>query len=56
MHANSSARILSCLLKTLLRKANAKDISGLNDLKRVPQMEQNIVAAARKVGANACAQ
>jgi hypothetical protein len=44
------------LLQTLQRKANAKDVSGLNDLKRVPQVEQQIVAAATKLGAKECAQ
>jgi hypothetical protein len=44
------------LLKTLQRKANAKDPSGLADLRKVPAMQQHIIAAANALGASECAK
>jgi hypothetical protein len=44
------------LLQTLQHKANAKDPSGLADLRQVPAMQQRIISAARALGANECAK
>jgi non-homologous end joining protein Ku len=46
----------SSLLKTVRRKADAKDASGLTDLQRAPALQKTVHAAATAVGATACAQ
>jgi hypothetical protein len=46
----------SSLLKTVRRKADAKDASGLTDLQRAPALQKTVQAAATAVGATACAQ
>jgi hypothetical protein len=44
------------LLQTLKHKADTKDPSGLQDLAKVPALQQKIVAAAATAGAKTCTQ
>jgi hypothetical protein len=43
------------LLKTIRHKADTKDASGLRDLQRIPALAAKESAAAKKLGASACA-
>ncbi len=43
------------LLKTIRHKADTKDASGLKDLQRIPALAAKESAAAKKLGAPACA-
>jgi hypothetical protein len=46
---------LATFLEGVLEKAKNKDASGIQDLAKVPQLGQEFVAAAKKVGATGCA-
>jgi hypothetical protein len=45
----------TALLQTIRRKADAKDASGLVDLRSEPPLGTKVDEAATKVGATACA-
>jgi hypothetical protein len=42
------------LLQTIMKKADTKDASGLDDLKQVTPAGQAVAAAAKKLGATTC--
>jgi len=44
------------LLKTIQRKANAHDPSGIQDLQKSSAFQQQLAAAANKLGAKTCGQ